>query len=357
MKQRGPWGRSIFGDPRSIERRRNQSGEPKRGTTYLPAYNSDTGVFQKARTAIDAGRGTSKANQLYHGEYVVSGACFDLDFRVEGAGDIDFAAFERVLALMAQERGFTLGGATTQGFGRLKLLGQESTRTDWRIERGAFVVGEAERLNLDAKPDVVAHVERLTLRCSGPFYILDSVPIPPAAEGAKEGSLQQRAARDGKKPHLIGSEIKGALRAKYAWLCALAARTGDPNSKVTSDPNQEDRLFGTIKRRGALRFWVREVRRDPKAFMDTSSVKIDRFSGGAFDSGLFTADVDYGVEFDLEIELAYPALTGCEQHQRDADRNALDGLLDEIKAKGLELGHRTNSGFGWFEVKGAPENE
>ena len=323
------WGGVL--DKASLRDQPIQAGD---GITPLANYKPDTGVFEKARTAIDSGRGISEPNKLFHAQFVAKGAKFYLEFRLEGEG-LDPSSFERVLKGMATERGFVLGGSTTQGFGRVRFI--EATKTPWNIQRGVLAKGDAESLDLigGQKRKVFS---QLRFHCPGPFYILDHTEIGKAkTDEERENSIQQRAARDQDEPLVIGSEIKGILRSKYAWKLAC-----DHPEWEDEDINQAvERLFGSHRNQGLFRLWVRRVSR--KNSMTSTSVKIDRFSGGSFASGLFSADVDYDVRFDLEIEI-------IDRRIQDDDETALKELIEDIIENGMEIGHRINNGFGWFDV-------
>ena len=351
------WGGALVSDPLHID-------DPIDGQTNLPALNAETHVYVHTRTAIDRGRGISDASKLFSAEQVAPNAEFDLDFRLTVKGD-NQQSFEALLANLASDRGFILGGHATQGFGRVRFVGA-TRRPYFAGVKGALELGETTELALDALADDGWEWIGMELYCPGPFYISDPSavnkdsiagpakgvldrddneeqapqskkairPNPTNSDTSDEEKFQQKALRNGDAPHLIGSEIKGKLRARYAW--QLATRETDEEHNPL--PTVED-LFGSPNKAGCLIPWVKKVERI--CHMRSTSVKIDRFTGGALDGALFSADVDYGIRLSVQFQISPRA--------RDAEQNAIKALIKDVENNGIELGQRTNSGFGWFQ--------
>ncbi len=318
--------------------------------TGLPFAGNAT--FVHARSKIDPGRGTSDSNKLFHAEMVIPESRFDWHFRLETRGDI--ASLEQhlldALAPWTDPRGVAIGAGTSADLGRVRLLKNTLKRTDWHVEDGQLVPGDAEPVSLSTPPAPEPDA-RLTLFCEDPFLTLDTGADP--AEDSDAHTPQLRALRHENDPFVLATMVKGALRQRLSWLLACDAfRPGAPpparKETVIRRPSEThrlstvERLFGAAGWQGVLRVSVTETARE--AAVVSSQVRIDRFSGGTMDSALFTIDADRGVRLELSFWLD---ATRAETR----DRNNLARVLDDIRANGLDLGHGTTRGYGWFEVE------
>ncbi len=318
--------------------------------TGLPFAGKAT--FVHARNKIDPGRGTSDSNKLFHAEMVIPKSRFEWHFRLETRGDIDRLekALLKALAPWAEERGIAIGANKSADLGRVRLVEGTLKRTDWHVE-GGRLVARSEAQTLPLSPSTAAPDARLTLFCEGPFLTLDTDAPPPEDNDAHTPQL--RALRHGGDPFVLATMVKGALRQRLSWLLACDAfdpdatppTRGETVIRAPSETHRlsaEERLFGAAGWRGVLRVAVTETARE--AAVKSSQVRVDRFSGGTMDSALFTIDADRGVRLDLAFWL--DATRAGEN-----DQQLLARLLADIRANGLELGHGTTRGYGWFEVE------
>lgn len=292
------------------------------------------GVYVAARTAIHPGLGISEPNKLFHAEMVAPGARFRVRLRLETRGDAaaQEAALLALLSAWTLAEGVAVGADAASGMGRLRLDG-DVTRTPWSPDEAGALMAEASATQpLAEAADRVGHLLRLT--CEGPFLTRDPTET---ARGAGEDQPPQIAAlRLAGAPFITGQALSGALRARFAWLCALEAhRTGGAETGAVK------RLFGALGWRGVLTVMVEKTSSTEAA--QTTSVRIDRFSGGVIDNALFTVDADLGASIDLRLML--------DRRATAADNDALRLLVADLKQCGLSLGHGASRGYGWFTVK------
>lgn len=305
------------------------------------------GASVLTRTAIDPGRGTAKRNQLFAKEFIGTGAKFTFFLRLEGRhSQVDFERLqERVqflLSRLSSVDGVAIGALGKQGEGRIRLE-KDAKRQRWQTSTrpdtlGALVTaGNAEHFALTP---VAARTWRhkITLGCSVPFLISDGHYDRAVATGSNPPHLIP--VRDEKGAVTSASSILGVLRGRACWLVAIAGvrKTGTP-SVTNSDV---DLLFGTTGRKGLIR--VQIDRKKVTAAPIMTQVKIDRFSGAGMEGALVSTQGDL-VTFDLGLDIARPEAGAT---------TLLDLLAGDIKANGLQLGHSTTRGFGWFEEVPAP---
>ena len=325
-------------------------------------YATEDGVFVLSRTAIDAGRGIAARNKLFNMEAVAPGATFDLRLRLETRGDIEELenALIEILSCFGVAHGRSIGADTTSGFGRVRILG-DVIRTSWEeMKNGALQALPQEVVTL--REVTVSNTHELVLECDGPFLTRDSGWTDEArAEAEKNGEKHPPHLRglrhgvgDSAVPFVTGQTVSGAMRARLEWLLAcdaLLAREQMPaRCEGISGPEEinslspSERLFGVTGWKGVLGVVVTETARAQSC--QTTSVRIDRFSGGTIDNALFTIDADLGVRVIVRLTL--------DGRATDEDQQMLSRLLEDVTANGVKLGHGSGRGFGWFKVKESP---
>lgn len=320
------------------------------------------GVFVAAGTAIDRASGVANSSSLRHAEAVAPGAVFRLGFTVEVRGadaakrcDIQVGLLLQLLMLLDRGDGQAIGAGQADGDGRVK------------IRRSTLVVTKsvlASDGNFDAAPVAViwpdavgerdAATWKLVLTCDGPFAVLD----PSWAERRKDGDPMLAAQRSAeKKPVLPGSSVSGALRARAAWLVALAARRRgeEPERdgltqvyKPGTSLTPVQRLFGVTGFRALLDITELAIN-EPATPWKIFSVKLDRFSGGPIDGALFETEAYLGVVAQLQLTLHDRG--GRAGKPTAEDQSLAECLIADICDNGLTLGHGGNKGFGWFRVE------
>lgn len=339
--------------------------------------------FIAARTRIDSDSGTAKDAGLFFREMVAPGTAFELRLSIETSGDdagtrardmaIDLA---RLLHLLTEEEGHSLGKGQGDGLGRLRLdAGSVTVRRRILSSSGEFRPEPADDVWRGAKPP--QRLERATgtaepfctvrfeLHCPGPFLIVDASAGSERKErsdeprGKKVQIRPQKAAQD--EPLVTGTSLSGALRSRARWLEAILhmrdelTEVSDATGRIVIRKIDDvgrlgpgDRLFGVSGFRGLLVIDGLEVSStDGRA--ELTSVKLDRFSGAPIDGALFTTEVFVGVRLHFRLRLdRRPGIA------LDADTKTLfDALCSDIRTNGLQLGAGAAKGFGWFEEKPA----
>jgi len=211
-------------------------------------------------------------------------------------------------------------------------------------------------LTISAKKAVSTPVV-LKLACPGPFASVD----PVHKHGVNDGNKIRALKRYNNMPVLHLHSIMGALRSRTAWVATINGLGGDDRfGKPVSwesplDLSPVERLFGVAGWRGILRISVKGAV-TATGRQDMTSIAIDKFTGAVLDSALFTREVFTGVE--LAVNLTLETRTSAPDKDKETisvptqeDRELLKLLLDDLNGDVLMLGHATNSGFGWFNVK------
>lgn len=303
------------------------------------------GVFINAQTAIDAGRGISETNKLFHAEAVAPGAQFEVCLRLEARDHIENLEqiLLQILAQLDMPEGVSLGADGASGLGRVKLA-EAVTKTLWQADpvSGALRKGDRKTVTLPVLAERSA-TYILTLSCEGPYLQQDFSWDSERRRKEKAGNDGEnlphlRALRYGNTPYLTGDTVSGAFRARLNWLVALATHREEKRDHLTS--NSVKRLFGDVGQRGILTVRVTDITR--KGSMRNTSVRIDRFSGGTIDNALYATDSDFGVTITLSLEL--------DRRANGDDQETFSALERDIRDNGLQLGHGIGKGFGWFRV-------
>lgn len=371
--------KTVFG---SISDHSNQSDKGSIGRLWLnqcfmPAANNheldrlsltapNQGCYQKTNVALHPDRASANDNQLFHREFVASGAKFT--FSALWFGDLEDSMFIQVIAQLSQ--GIFLGSNTAKGSGNIALDMADLSIIQCRISndgtRVETVLGEKEisgfikNVQKISLPDTAKYKSyKLTLSCDGPF-------ISMLGQIEEDGTKIVAPLEQDGKPVLWVDSLKGALRARAGWLAELgrANSKSDRDDKLPmDDPRLEkvldgrnklttkedlqklstvEHLFGVCGLRASLTIHDL-ICTKPGSTQKLTSVSIDRITGGGRDKFLFTERVFWGPEFT--VVLSVPNNLPDEQHKSVAE------LLKDIMANGLTLGHGASKGFGWFNVR------
>jgi CRISPR/Cas system CSM-associated protein Csm3 (group 7 of RAMP superfamily) len=322
-----------------------------------------TGLALAARTAIDPGRGTADRHKLFHAEELVPGAIlrFRMTYLPPRNPDDDKQArivLGGLLATLEDEAGLALGRGTADGAGRVRLTGRQTVIRRLDPLKGCLVEDTAvpgflpeeairppgERFNID-------------LVCQGPFFVNDwsyerpknSKTDPHLMALYETGSDLQEGAGLGKAasvPALPGASLMGALRARARWIAAIDS--GGANDDQIGDDPRVIFLFGSTNRRARLTLEQIECVESGRPGTPTS-VKIDRFSGAPIEGALFSVKCVYDPQFKATLRLDPPRERDGPHYE--AAHQLLEKLGGNLTEHGLKLGHGSNRGFGWFDVK------
>lgn len=319
----------------------------------LPA--GEAGIARAAHVAIDRARGGAEARKLFEMEMVPAGARFDFDgvalaTSTEAEDDIRTA-----LAPLAAS--LALGRGTGRGNGCLRL----EPETVATVRRRLDISGSAPRVVEDAPQDLVISAsskiepgEPFSLLCPGPY--LSRNPEESAPDG--RGNILFSLRRNRSTPVLWPESLYGVLRKRCAWIARTdATADGDDRFRVLSEREEPEaltrteRLFGVSGWRGLV--CLSDVALSGGQRMSArgegiAGIALDRFSGAVLDGKLFFADAWTGMTLTFTL--------GLDQSRcLDAGDQALfHALVAEIRLEGLQLGHGTNRGFGWFDPPETP---
>lgn len=402
--------RAIDGTGRGLEERLFGSArEDGGGSMGLAVWSGGTCVHQPAlgarvdvvqadgaavpvarRTRIDGATGTASKNKLFAAEFCPPGTRFALTVTALGplaertrevlagrlsianAGDVA-GAFLRLL-VNVRHYGLHLGRSSGDGAGHLVGSGAFIDLVEYHGVSNRTIVTETIDLRsvagvlADIKPaDHAAERFVLELHAETLFGVGGGSGTPP--EGYKssreDGSNRSNtifALRDGaSKPHLPGSSLMGALRAKFRWWFRLrAVRAGHETDRTrleelervlfgadpgaTGIPAERAKPFAGLLRLGQVEL-VSEV-----APEDLDSVKVDRFTGGPFKTALFKVNAfpkpRWRIQLYLDVRAGEYVDAAGELRSFLAWMTASGDL-----GSGLDLGFGRNRGFGWFAVK------
>ncbi|OIQ35227.1 MAG: hypothetical protein BM559_01555 [Roseobacter sp. MedPE-SWchi] len=295
--------------------------------------------------ALDPATGASEDNKLFNREEVASGAEFL--FRAEYFGE-DLEGLAPVVAVM--EQGFQIGGASSKGFGQISLNRESIEIAQLAANaKGVLEATQCDLTQLFAELDQCVRVSEnhckltLKLRCEGPYMSVGDI----------EGNTMTGRHTDSGEPALLQSSIAGALRSRARW---LAESLGDRDAEPCDQPNlardrdallnglsEIEQLFGVSGRKAALKIGSVNCTNSGQP-IELSSNSIDRLTGAARDTALFVRRAAWQPEFKVDLQVPRD-LMGTPESPK-----LIDHLLANLRSEGLELGHASSVGFGWFDV-------
>lgn len=320
------------------------------------------GVFLADRVSIDRKTGAAEDNKLYQVETVAEGGRFELSGIWLDADDI--GPLEAVFARLAAA--VSVGRGTNRGNGRMALEAENLTLTREIVGEDGFSLSEpfgddelrSVRRRIAAKAEVLPAPQpqrsvSLRLNAKGPYLSIREHRVEKEG-GAK---IAQPLEADG-RPVLRPESLVGVLRERASWLAELdRARATEgavsPDARSCDDRFRKgsrdltsltpvERLFGVVGWRARLRVSELSVPKENNPVpLTLTSVSIDRITGAGRDSFLYSERAFTGAAFDVTLAV----------EDDDPDTLAVfDRLIENIGTEGLELGHGTTKGFGWFEV-------
>jgi CRISPR/Cas system CSM-associated protein Csm3 (group 7 of RAMP superfamily) len=330
-------------------------------------HNDKAYAFLARRTAIDDASGTADNGKLFAQWLVPQGSRFECRLTLSGAalvehGDDSRAILSLLLSLM--EDGIAVGRGKADGQGLLQLTSIAAAASirivDGRIERLDNRQNEWLARVRDSKKLKRWH-KRYALRLSGSeaFQIAvpdDAVTTKQRAKGDRN-TLRAMRHHNG-MPHLSGTSLMGVLRSKAEWFERLQAKRDkrDPDfAKIQdlfgwdADQVKNKRRDGEEQTGFAALLRVEAIKEKAAPLEKTASVKLDRFTMGPFNTGLFETEafakpfIDVDLVLDERARARLDLITFC------------DSFFASIAsasnpARGLALGHGGNRGYGWFDV-------
>ena len=340
---------------------------------------------------IDRYTGTAASQILYSREILPRGTQIPLTLEVEDGNQEPEGMLRHLLEAMSQ--GIYLGGGKTRGTGRVRLAeGVEIQRQDWTGKKGVRKALEqgGDKVKLEDLPEVPEPGKLDIHAIDIAWKAVDPVMVAAGYDGITVDILPLVSAVSDHQVALVlpGSAIKGALRSAAERIMRTLLDIDLTESDKFLDQVKVplvDELFGEALtadgagRAGAVTvdtcYSQDRIDRDLwesitlatddaklRCLLDCTGldidqayhVKIDRWTGGAFDGALYSA---------LEPRVAWePIRLVYDRERLDPDLQGpatvlLALTLEELKEGRIPLGFGVNRGYGGVavrEVKGAP---
>ena len=302
----------------------------------------------REHTAITS-KGIAKDHSKFDEEVLYKGSRFK--FSIEMIGDEnDSQTWKDILNLLSKSS-FRLGGGSTKGFGKLKIL---------EIKEAMFALNDESYINLTSslnenfgaifKPTVTDDnytTYRLELKADDFFMFgsgfgdddADATPVYEKVVDYEKGGLSDE------KVLIPASSIKGAIAHRTTYHYNLLEKLFIGNEKARESISE---IFGEAKSdkdegsKGRVLF--ADLYQDKKQTKVFDHVKIDRFTGGAMDGALFQEKtISDTTPFVMEILVEKEVDERCVQ--------AYEKTLDDICNGMLPLGGSVNRGHGVFSGK------
>lgn len=301
--------------------------------------------------------GTAEKGAKFDEQVVYKGTrfVFEIEFVSENN---DKAIFENTLNQLRYSS-FRLGGGTRKGFGKIKLI---------NIKQAVYNLYDKDQLdlylakgsNLDGEIDVSAHVLDVINDDSWEKYEVTLQPQDFFLFGSGMGDedaddtpvTESVITWDANVPRfddncilIPASSVKGALahRVAYYWNKEKEHYAGDVEAKTVKECPATIAIFGSSEdddpQRGNI--IIDDMIGKPVQHKLFNHVKIDRFTGGAIESALFTEKVTDARDFRFLLHILLKA--------NDENRKIFEKALNDLKNGLLPLGGGTNKGLGMFK--------
>jgi len=307
----------------------------------------------REHTAINV-KGTAKEHSKYDEEIVYKGAMFK--FAIESENE------EYIQKILSKLEKIRIGGKTTNGYGKFEIVDIEFEAMD--DERYAnYTASLNEKLNSIEiefeKTDYIVY--ELTLKPDDTFFIFGSGKPDDDVDMTyvKEKVLDYKNKTLKEMALIPGSSIKGALSHRVAYYYLKSKNINNltqfdkdecENNDMFCDAVRE--LFGSKKdeKRGQKgNVIVEDVYFETEGEKKFDHVKIDRFTGGAFDGALFNEKTTTVNEIKINIYVKKSAKY----------IDLLEKAIKDICGGMLPLGGMVTKGHGMFvgSYKKRGENE
>jgi CRISPR/Cas system CSM-associated protein Csm3 (group 7 of RAMP superfamily) len=297
--------------------------------------------------------GSSKEYSKFDEELVYKGTQFKFSLEVLD----DKEAFKKLLEML-QSPSFRLGGGTTKGFGKFKVLEIAKTTLDSTEKLANYSSSLNSLGNGDFSPEQFKSKTHITYTLKitpDDFFMFgaggdadaDQTPVYEQVIDYEKGDLSN------KQILIPASSVKGALshRTAFYYNKSIGATIESGEAKVDENNDAVNGIFGHKKelaedketelgQKGKLLIsdCFNEDKKETKVF---DHVSIDRFTGGAIDGALFQEKtIAQRDEWEVEILL--------ENDVNEAFVTAFENALDDVCMGMLALGGATTKGHGVF---------
>lgn len=268
------------------------------------ALSEEAQVEIRDGVRIEPKTGTAAEGAKFDMELLKAGTTFDLHFELLIPKD---QAEKLKPALVRALRGFeqeeiALGARKRRGFGRCRVTGWNMLNYDLTTLEGLRAWLDQDKTAIQNGSDIAKLLEvevgSEDNRCRFTMDLtcwLDGALLVRAAAQAGVDAGHLHAVDDGgeRVPVLPGTSLAGVLRHRALRIANTLSPIGDGSGLVEA-------MFGSSPQEGeerqptASRVWVRETKITGGRPLVQSRVKIDRFTGGAYPTALFSEEPLFG---------------------------------------------------------------
>ncbi len=279
------------------------------------AYGKQWGLEHRDGVGLDPATRTAASGLLYDFDVWTAGTRFPIRLELQVREGSDAASLKSALGTALHglsNGGITLGGRKSRGLGMLLL--QHQTVTTYDLQQPAGLVAW---LRDDGKPvDGLAELGGQNKPAQGELQVTLKMRLLDGGllvrgnsgrddVGADAVQMQTRDENGRHVPVIPGTSLAGALRGRALRIARTLAVSDDKADALVND------LFGIMPRAGEGKKLASKVRVSEAILKDTTTnyvqnrVSIDRFTGGALDTALFSeqpalpAKPDAGTEFEF----------------------------------------------------------
>lgn len=319
------------------------------------------GIEIRDGVAIDPASRTAADKKKYDFELMPAGMKFEVSFELLVTQGKECLVEALALALKGLETGeIGLGKRKRRGFGECKVRHWQVWRFPWnasgmlswltfdnqpaRAHRKGDLI---DQLLLDKPVNAPSKDKRCVLTAT--FLLQSSILIRsevdlPVGQSYQPYKRHLRRKNNGKEELIIsGTSLAGALRARARRICNTLGKDGGQITAGLFGNSPEAPRGGKAPRATASRVWVKEIvlsHPQKPLEMVQSRVSIDRFTGGALESRLFSEQPVFGdpetrITMRIEIEKAQKSEVGL-----------LLLLLKDLWISDLPLGGESSIGRG-----------
>jgi len=359
--QRGDLAERLFG---RLEKQNKKEFSLQSWLLVDDTLGVSTGVELRDGVAIDAATRTAEDRKKYDFELLAAGTAFDicLEFLESDASRNLLPALATALDGLARGE-IGLGQRKRRGFGRCRV-------TEWRVRRYNLTTptgllawldddaaGEQRGSDIFALLGVTQQVAdrrrwfhfEATFQLPGSLLIRSSSGVPGSPD-----MVHLKSARQGQKqPIISGTSLAGVVRSRALRIAntvlgkdkakeLIDGMFGPPMNKEETAAARAVSAAGRPKPGGSRVITEESIVQGGRDWVQ-SRVKIDRFTGGAFPTALFSEQPLYGnghTEVTLSLTLRNP---------KDAEIGLLLSVLKDLWTGDLPLGGESSVGRGRLE--------
>ena len=329
------------------------------------AVGNSAGFELRDGVAIDPETRTAADDKKFDMQLLAAGSTFPLRFELTVAKESQKLREALAIALHGLEDGqITLGARKRRGFGQCKVkdwrvwkfdLSNKDGLLDWLGSEQGFRTPKAvEGKDLLAKLGAtLSTVDKRTAAHLSATFSIDGTLMIRSGFGESDSGpdmVHIHSKRPGKKPAPIipGTSFAGVLRQRALKIARTVSGDNQPASKSFVDA-----MFGPSEiKRGekhakASRVSIKETEIEKSTSLVVTRVKIDRFTGGAFESALFSEQPAIGkpeTRVTLDLSLRSP---------KSAELGLLLLLLKDLWTGDLPIGGESSIGRGRLKGIGA----